>query len=102
MLLMFQGGGGEVRHGHGAGYFDIDLTGLVPDYGPDANQVATLQVGQLASQVASSGQYSLNPVTGQLDTNAVAGVTNSNLLLIVAGVIGFHVFPWGDETLMYQ
>ena len=83
-----------MKYGMGMGQdtSNIDLTGLVPDYGPDANQVATLQVGQLASQVASSGQYSLNPVTGQLDTNAVAGVTNSNLLLIVAGVIGFMFF----------
>lgn len=66
---------------------EIDISGLIPDYGPDANQVATLQVGQLASQVSSSGQYSLNPSTGQLQTNIVAGVTNSNLLLIGAAVV---------------
>lgn len=66
---------------------EIDISGLIPDYGPDANQVATLQVGQLASQVSSPGQYSLNPSTGQLQTNIVAGVTNSNLLLIGAAVV---------------
>lgn len=70
----------------------IDLTGLVPSYGPDANQVATLQVGQLASQVSSSGQYSLNPSTGQLQTNVLPGVTNTNLLLIAGIVVGAFFF----------
>ena len=78
--------------GMGQDTSNIDLTGLIPDYGPDANQVATLQVGQLASQISSTGDYSLNPSTGQLQTNVVAGVTNSNLLLIAAAVVAGFFF----------
>lgn len=85
-----------MKYGMGMGQdtSSIDLTGLVPDYGPDANQVATLNVGQLASQVSTSGDYSLNPSTGQLQTNVVPGVTNTNLLLI-AGVVVAGLFFLG-------
>jgi hypothetical protein len=71
---------------------DLDITGLVPATGPDANQVAALQVGQLAAQTQASGQYSVNPATGQLIPNTVAGVSNSTLLLIAAGAMAFVFF----------
>lgn len=83
-----------MKYGMGMGQdtSSIDLTGLVPAYGPDANQVATLQVGQLAADISSSGQYSLNPSTGQLQSNMVPGVTNTNLLMIGAVAIGAFFF----------
>jgi len=64
-----------------------DLASLNPAVGPDASQVAPLQVGTLAQQISSGGQYSLNPSTGQLQQNVVAGISNSNLLLGVGGAI---------------
>ena len=81
-----------MKYGMGMGQdtSSIDLTGLVPDYAPD--QSAPLNVGALASQVSSSGQYSLNPSTGQLQTNVLPGVTNSNLLLIAAAVVAGFFF----------
>ena len=76
-----------------------DLASLVPAVGPDASQVAPLQVGALAQQVSSSGQYSINPSTGQLQQNVVAGVSNASLLWIVGGglaaVMALGVFAGG-------
>ena len=70
----------------------IDTTGLIPATGPDANQVATLQVGNLAQQISSSGQYALNPSTGQLQTNVVPGIDNTSLLMIGAVIVGVFFF----------
>ena len=76
-----------------------DLASLVPAAGPDASAVAPLQVGALAQQVSSSGQYSVNPSTGQLETNVIAGVSNSSLLLWVGlgfgGVLLLGAFAGG-------
>lgn len=66
-----------------------EIAGLVPPVGPNANVVAPLQVGTLAQQISSSGQYSLSPSSGQLVTNWIPGVSNSTLLIGGAAVLGF-------------
>ena len=63
-----------------------ELQALTPQTGPDASQVAPLQVGALAQSVA--GQYSVNPTTGQLQQNVVTGIPNNSLLWIVGGGLG--------------
>lgn len=63
-----------------------DIASLVPPVGPD--QSAPLQVGALSQQISSSGQYSLNPSTGQLQQNVVAGVSNTSLMWIAGGLLG--------------
>jgi hypothetical protein len=70
----------------------VDITGLVPQYGPDANVVAPLQIGQLAQQVASSGAYSINPSTGQLQQNWIPGISNQTLLLAGGAALGLALF----------
>jgi hypothetical protein len=77
---------------------DIQTLELGPGYscagpgltncGPDSSQVAPLQVGALAQQTSSSGQYSLNPSTGQLQQNVVPGISNTTLLWIGGGIFG--------------
>lgn len=67
-------------------FSESDIASLVPPVGPD--QSAPLQVGTLAQQISSGGQYSLNPSTGQLQQNVVAGISNSTLLWIGGGIFG--------------
>lgn len=69
-----------------------DLAWLNPSYGPDASQVAPLQVGNLAQQISSGGQYSLNPSTGQLQTNMIPGISNGTLLAGGAALLGLALF----------
>lgn len=68
-----------------------DIAALVGPVGPDANQVAALQVGNLAQQIASSGQYSVNPSTGQLQQNAVPGISNQTLIYGGLAALGLVV-----------
>lgn len=63
-----------------------EIAALVSPVGPDAGVVAPLQVGALAQQVSSSGQYSINPATGQLQQNLIAGVSNTTLLYWGGGI----------------
>ena len=68
----------------------LDITGLVPQYGPDAS--VPLQVGNLASQISSSGDYSMNPATGQLQQNMIAGISNTGLFIGVGLLVGLFFF----------
>lgn len=77
--------------GQDAGSPDVfspgELASLVPEVGPNAPGI--LQVGALAQQTSASGQYSVNPSTGQLVQNMIPGVSNSALVWIAGGLVGF-------------
>src|SRR5579872_2664648 len=79
-------GMGDPATGQPDTFSAADIASLVPPVGPD--QSAPLQVGALAQQTSSSGQYSLNPSTGQLQQNLVPGFSNTTLLWIGGGIFG--------------